>query len=145
VSILSALFGQRSRKGEDVFHAVEVTLAELSAGLTRTIAIERFIKCPRCAGSNRRWQAACPVCKGTTRVREAKTLAFELGAEILQEFPDIAQHRDVRLRVADEGNTGTHGGKAGDVCVVRQITESCPTGKGPTSDSDDRLVPMLGG
>ncbi|MCX5681048.1 MAG: molecular chaperone DnaJ [Candidatus Omnitrophica bacterium] len=62
---------RRSRRGEDLQYAVELTLEEAYSGVTKAIKVPRHDLCPTCSGSGARpgTQAkTCPRCQGRGQV-----------------------------------------------------------------------------
>lgn len=117
--LLGGLFGRRgdrtdvgqsrSRKGQDLEAAVDVTLQEAFAGTSRRFDVDAPETCPTCSGSGFSRGAPCPTCD-TTGVRpRRKTLEVTIPAGV------ASGHR---IRVAGQGGDGRNGGPRGDVFLV---------------------------
>ncbi len=64
--------------------------------------------CPRCQGNGSIIKDPCPSCRGSGRVQETKTLSVKV--------PPGVDTGD-RIRLANEGEAGEHGGPSGDLYV----------------------------
>ena len=70
--------------------------------------------CPRCQGSGSIIKTPCPSCRGSGRVQETKTLSVKV--------PPGVDTGD-RIRLANEGEVGEHGGPPGDLYVQVAVKE----------------------
>lgn len=70
--------------------------------------------CPACSGTGQVLPDPCKNCRGAGRVRVEKTLAANIPAGV---------DSDSRLRIAGEGEAGTHGGPPGDLYVFIRVEE----------------------
>jgi len=70
--------------------------------------------CGQCQGSGRIIKDPCRGCRGEGRVVREKTLDVKIPAGV-----DTGS----RLRIAEEGDAGTHGGPPGDLYVVIRVRE----------------------
>lgn len=68
--------------------------------------------CPDCGGSGQVIKDKCKDCHGSGRVRKTKKLQVNIPAGV---------DDGTRLRLAGEGEAGTHGGPAGDLFVFLQV------------------------
>jgi molecular chaperone DnaJ len=68
--------------------------------------------CSRCEGSGRIITKPCPTCKGEGRKTKERTLTVKVP-------PGIADGQ--RLRISGEGESGPHGGPAGDLYVFIEV------------------------
>lgn len=143
----------RARKGRDVFCQVSLSLVEAARGATKTVAFDRHETCSVCDGSGARkgtkpqgcdycggrgqviqsagvfrLQTTCPACRGAgTVIRER---CAECGGDGVTEehvsrkvtIP-AGVDRDVRVRLAGEGEPGGNGGPPGDCYCVIAIEE----------------------
>jgi molecular chaperone DnaJ len=145
--------GQRTRKGRDVFCQVSLTLVEAARGVTKTVEFSRHELCGTCDGSGAKkgtTPQACDYCGGKGQVIQSAGV-FRLqttcpacrgaGSVIRERCPDCGgegateEHverkvtipagvdRDVRVRLAGEGEPGAHGGPPGDCYCVIEIEE----------------------
>ena len=145
--------GSRARKGRDVFSTVSLSLVEAARGATKTIEFTRHEICGSCEGSGARKGTAavpCDYCAGRGQVIQSAGV-FRLqttcpacrgaGSVVRDKCPDCAgdgvteEHverrvtipagvdRDVRVRLAGEGEPGANGGPPGDCYCVIEIEE----------------------
>lgn len=70
--------------------------------------------CPRCRGTGKLIKDPCATCHGQGRVQEHKTLSVKI--------PPGVDSGD-RIRLAGEGEAGTHGGPAGDLYVQVNVRQ----------------------
>jgi molecular chaperone DnaJ len=143
----------RARKGRDVFCQVRLTLLEAARGVTKTIEFERHETCAECDGSGARkgtqpqpcdycggrgqvvqsagvfrLQTTCPACRGAGAVIRDRCPACA-GEGMTQEQAarkvtiPAGVDRDVRVRLAGEGEPGAAGGPPGDCYCVIEIEE----------------------
>jgi molecular chaperone DnaJ len=145
--------GNRPRQGRDVFSSVTLSLVEAARGATKTIEFSRHEVCAACDGSGARKGSkpqACDYCNGHGQVIQSAGV-FRLqttcpacrgaGTIIRDKCPDCGgegltvEHverrvtipagvdRDVRVRLAGEGEPGGNGGPPGDCYCVVEIEE----------------------
>ncbi len=139
--------GPQPTRGADLRYNLEITLEEAVLGKQISIKVPTFVQCEECHGSGAKkgskpvncttcngvgqvrmqqgfftLQQTCPAChgagqaikdpcnpcKGHGRIRETKTLSVKIPAGV-----DTGD----RVRLAQEGEAGTHGGPAGDLYV----------------------------
>jgi len=143
----------RARQGRDVFSSVSLTLLEAARGATKTVEFSRHELCGSCDGSGAkkgtkpqpceycgghgqviqsagvfRLQTTCPSCRGAgTMIRDkCPDCAGEgLTVEHVERRVTIPAgvDRDVRVRLAGEGEPGANGGPPGDCYCVIEIEE----------------------
>jgi molecular chaperone DnaJ len=145
--------GQRGRKGRDVFCQVSLTLVEAARGVTKTVEFSRHELCGTCDGSGAkkgtkpqpcdycggkgqviqsagvfRLQTTCPACRGAGSVIRER--CPDCGGDgVTEEHVErkvtipAGVDRDVRVRLAGEGEPGAHGGPPGDCYCVIEIEE----------------------
>jgi DnaJ-class molecular chaperone len=101
----------RSRRGEDVQHATEVTLDEAFHGTTRVLQLQTDEPCATCGGSGRLVGAVCHVCQGAGVLRRPKRLEVKIPAGVSD---------GSRVRVAGEGRPGRDG-RRGDLYLVISV------------------------
>ncbi len=145
--------GARARKGRDVFCQVSLSLLEAARGVTRTVEFDRHEACGACDGTGAkkgtkpqacdycggqgqviqtagvfRLQTTCPACRGAGSVIREK--CPDCGGEgITEEHVErrvtipAGVDRDVRVRLAGEGEPGGSGGPPGDCYCVIEIED----------------------
>jgi DnaJ-class molecular chaperone len=101
----------RPRRGEDVQHMAEVSLAEAYSGTTRVLNIQNQEPCGTCGGSGELVGAVCHVCQGNGLVMRPRRLEVKIPAGVTD---------GSRVRVAGEGRAG-HGGARGDLYLVISV------------------------
>ena len=145
--------GNRARQGSDVFCTIEMTLLEAARGATKTVEFTRHEACGECDGSGAkkgtkpvqcdycggrgqvvqsagvfRLQTTCPACRGSGNVVREKCV--QCGGDGLTEEQverkvtiPAGVDRDVRVRLAGEGEPGQNGGPPGDCYCVIEIED----------------------
>lgn len=98
----------RTVKGEDLEHAVEVTLEEAYTGATRMIQMQVPETCPACGGTGKIAGATCHACEGLGSQIKTSRLEVKIPAGV-----DTGS----RVRVAGKGHPGI-GGPPGDLMLV---------------------------
>ena len=101
----------RSRRGEDVQHMAEVSLAEAYHGTSRVLHIQNEEPCGTCGGSGKLVGAVCHVCQGSGAIMRPRRLEVKIP-------PGVGDGS--RVRVAGEGRPG-RGGARGDLYLVISI------------------------
>jgi len=145
--------GNRPRKGRDVFCQVSLTLLEAARGATKTVSFTRHEACGNCDGSGAkpgtkpqacdycggqgrvvqaagvfRMQTTCPACRGAGSVIRERCPACG-GEGVTEEHVErslpipAGVDRDVRVRLAGEGEPGAHGGPPGDCYCMVEVEE----------------------
>jgi DnaJ-class molecular chaperone len=112
--VFGGMFGggrARSRRGEDVQHAADVTLDEAFHGTTRVLQLQTEEPCATCGGSGRLVGAVCHVCQGAGVFRRPKRLEVKIPAGVGD---------GSRVRVAGEGRPGRDG-RRGDLYLVISV------------------------
>ncbi len=145
--------GSRARKGRDVFCQVHLSLVEAARGVTKTVEFDRHETCGECDGSGARkgtapqpcdycggrgqviqsagvfrLQTTCPACRGAGSVVKERCPACG-GEGVTEEHASrkvtipAGVDRDVRVRLAGEGEPGAAGGPPGDCYCVIEIED----------------------
>jgi molecular chaperone DnaJ len=70
--------------------------------------------CPQCQGSGRVIHELCPDCNGAGRRQRERSLDVEIPPGV---------ETGMRVRLAGEGETGTHGGMPGDLYVLIEVAD----------------------
>jgi len=112
--LLGGLFAgtrTRSRRGEDVQHMAEVTLAEAYRGTSRVLNMQNEEPCSTCGGSGKLVGAVCHVCQGSGVIVRPRRLEVKIP-------PGVSDGS--RVRVAGEGRPG-RGGARGDLYLVISV------------------------
>jgi molecular chaperone DnaJ len=143
----------RGRKGRDVFTSARLSLLEAARGTTQSVSFTRHEVCGTCDGSGAkkgtqpqpceyckghgqviqsagvfRLQTTCPACRGAGSVIREKCAACG-GEGVTEEHVErrvtipAGVDRDVRVRLAGEGEPGVNGGAPGDCFCVIEIEE----------------------
>jgi molecular chaperone DnaJ len=143
----------RARQGRDVYSTVSLSLLEAARGAAKTIKFARHELCGSCDGSGAkkgtkpqaceycgghgqviqsagvfRLQTTCPSCRGAgTVIREKCPDCGGEGMTLEQVERRVTipagVDRDVRVRLAGEGEPGANGGPPGDCYCVIEIEE----------------------
>jgi len=145
--------GSRARQGRDVFSSVSLSLLEAARGAAKTVEFSRHEPCATCDGTGAkkgtspqpceycaghgqviqsagvfRMQTTCPACRGAGAVIREKCSDCA-GAGLTEEHVErrvtipAGVDRDVRVRLAGEGEPGASGGPPGDCYCVIEIEE----------------------
>ena len=101
----------RPRRGEDLQHMAEVTLAEAYGGTTRVLNIQNEEPCGTCGGSGKLVGAVCHVCQGSGVNVRPRRLEVKIP-------PGVTDGS--RVRVVGEGRPG-RGGARGDLYLVISV------------------------
>lgn len=143
----------RGRNGRDVFCTVSLSLLEAARGASKTIEFGRHELCGSCDGSGAkkgtkpqacdycagrgqviqsagvfRLQTTCPACRGAGKVIRERCPACG-GEGLTEEHVErnvaipAGVDRDVRVRLAGEGEPGAGGGTPGDCYCVIEIQD----------------------
>jgi molecular chaperone DnaJ len=98
----------QARRGQDIEHALEISLEEAFSGTSRLLNLQTEDSCPTCGGTGRAQKAACATCRGSGAVHRVRQLEVKIPAGV---------KTGSRVRVAGQGGPGT-GGPAGDLFLV---------------------------
>jgi curved DNA-binding protein len=97
---------ETAERGRDVEGDLMVTLEEAMRGSVRSVQLRRAVTCDNCGGTGEKNGRVCPVCGGSGQVSKTETYQVKIP-------PGVTAGQ--RLRVAGRGESGTHGGAAGDL------------------------------
>ena len=100
------------QNGQDITMRITVSYIESINGTNRKINILHTEKCSNCQGKKFINGALCKVCGGKGEVSLHKKLNVKIP-------PGIIQHS--KIRIANEGNKGTNGGKNGDLYLIVEV------------------------
>ncbi len=95
-----------AERGRDVEGEIMVTLEEAMRGSVRSISLRHTVPCANCGGTGEKNRRPCPVCGGTGETTKTETYQVKIPAGVTQ---------GQKLRVPGRGETGAHGGTAGDL------------------------------
>lgn len=95
-----------AERGRDVEGDIMVTLEEAMRGSVRSVSLRRTVPCDNCGGTGEKGRKPCPVCGGSGQVTKTETYQVKIP-------PGVTEGQ--RLRVPGRGETGLHGGGAGDL------------------------------
>jgi molecular chaperone DnaJ len=145
--------GSRGQRGADLRYDMSLTFEEAASGVTSQIRVARnetcesckgtgakpgtgmttcqtcggkgqmaysqgFFSitrtCPACQGAGQMIRDACTSCRGQGRIERERTLEVGIPAGV---------DSGTRLRMAGQGEPGTHGGAAGDLYIFLEVKE----------------------
>jgi len=143
---------QGRRRGHDLQYTLRISLDEAARGIERSIRVPRLENCETCSGSGSKpgttpepcgtcggngqvmfrrgflsVAQTCPSCSGAGRVNRYPCEGcsgrgrIERDATLKVQVP-AGVDNGMRLRLTGEGESGPHGGQAGDLYVVIGIT-----------------------
>ena len=102
------------QRGQDLEHAVRVSLDEAYAGTTRTIELRATAEaCATCGGTGQLAGATCHVCRGTGSTGASRRVEVRVPAGVAD---------GARIRVAGKGGPGANGGAPGDLFLRVQVS-----------------------
>lgn len=113
--IFDTLFrrGAGRQRGQDVEHAVTITLEEAYAGAARMLEVrEGEERCRICGGAGSLAGATCHACRGTGSAARLRRIEVKIPAGVQD---------GQRVRVAERGGPGANGGTAGDLYLRVQV------------------------
>ena len=93
-------------QGEDLETEVQLTLAEVFTGVTKRVTLQEPVPCSTCQGSGVLRGRPCPTCQGQGATLRPNTIEVRIPAGVQD---------GTRVRVAGKGQSGTNGGKPGDL------------------------------
>ncbi|MDD4875915.1 MAG: DnaJ C-terminal domain-containing protein [Dehalococcoidales bacterium] len=102
----------RSRSGQNIEYAVEVTLEEAYRGTKRTIALQSEKRCTGCQGTGQIQGVPCSVCRGQGVVADEKHLEVKIPRGVKDKS---------RVRLAGKGQPGVAGGSSGDLYLAVSV------------------------
>jgi curved DNA-binding protein len=107
-------FGQRdfSEQGRDIEADLLVTLPEALRGSVRSISLRHAVPCAQCGGTGQAGRRPCPACSGAGQVMRSETHQVKIPAGVSE---------GQRLRVSGKGETGTGGGRPGDLFLIIRL------------------------
>ncbi len=103
------------KKGEDIYSDVEISVFEAVSGTTKVINMLQTQICPKCGGRKFVNGTQCSFCngKGETSVYKRFKVKIPAGIKNLS-----------KIRLAEEGEKGQHGGRNGDLYLTIHIRET---------------------
>ena len=109
-------FGSRPgpARGQDLEHAVTVSLAEAYTSTTRTVQLQAMEPCATCGGSGALGSATCHTCQGNGRQPAGRRLEVKIPRGV-----DTGR----RIRLRGKGAPGGRGGPAGDVILTISVAD----------------------
>ena len=127
------------RRGQDIEHALEISLEEAYSGTARLLNLQSEDTCPTCGGTGRIAKSVCATCGGNGGVSRVRQLEVKIPAGV---------KTGSRIRVAGQGGTGK-GGPAGDLYLVITVAPHALMERGgddlTTSVPVQLTTAMLGG
>jgi molecular chaperone DnaJ len=101
------------QRGQDIEHAVRLSLEEAYTGTSRTIELRGPGEvCATCKGAGQLAGATCHACRGTGTVGGPRRVEVRIPAGVAD---------GARIRVAGKGGPGAAGGAAGDLFLRVQV------------------------
>ena len=102
------------QRGQDIEHAVRLTLEEAYAGTSRTVELRGPGEvCATCNGAGQMAGATCHACRGTGSTGGLRRVEVRIPAGVTD---------SARIRVAGKGNPGSGGGAPGDLFLRVQVS-----------------------
>lgn len=102
------------QRGQDIEHAVRVSLDEAYAGTTRTVELRGTGEpCATCGGAGQLAGATCHACRGSGSAGASRRVEVRVPAGVAD---------GARIRVAGKGSPGSNGGAAGDLFLRVQVS-----------------------
>jgi len=106
--------GNARQRGQDVEHAVRVSLDEAYAGTARTVELRGGGgPCPTCGGAGSLAGATCHACRGSGTAGASQRVEVRVPAGVAD---------GARIRVAGKGGAGANGGAPGDLFLRVQVS-----------------------
>ncbi|MBM4411585.1 MAG: J domain-containing protein [Chloroflexi bacterium] len=106
--------GNARQRGQDIEHAVRVTLDEAYAGTTRTVELRGTDEvCATCGGAGQLASATCHACRGSGSTGASRRVEVRVPAGVAD---------GARIRVAGKGGPGANGGAPGDLFLRVQVS-----------------------
>ncbi|TAK74719.1 MAG: J domain-containing protein [Dehalococcoidia bacterium] len=101
------------QRGQDIEHAVRVSLEEAYAGTTRTVELRAPGEvCPTCGGAGQLAGATCHTCRGSGTMAPSQRVEVRVPAGVAD---------GARIRAAGKGGPGANGGASGDLFLRVQV------------------------
>lgn len=100
--------------GEDLETDVDLSLREVSTGVTKRVSLTDRVPCSTCGGSGAQRGRACSTCMGSGVRMETRSIDVKIPAGVQD---------GTRVRVAGKGASGMNGGKRGDLYLHVHIEE----------------------
>lgn len=114
------------QNGKDINEEITITIKEAVESTNKIVNILHASTCPHCKGRKFINGAECSVCNGTGEKNEHKKITVKIPAGV---------KNGTKLRIANEGNRGLHGGKNGDLFIKININ----TNSRITTDNNDLI------
>lgn len=102
----------KAENGSDITMDIKISYIESINGTNRKINILHTETCPHCLGKKFVNGATCTFCKGKGEVSLHKKINIKIPPYVTQ---------NSKIRIANEGNKGKHGGKNGDLYLIIDI------------------------
>lgn len=103
------------KQGKDIFAEVEITVFEAVRGTEKTINVLQSGVCPKCGGRKFTNGSLCRFCNGKGETSQYKKFTVKIPAGI---------KNGSKIRIAGEGESGTNGGRNGDLYIKVNICEN---------------------
>lgn len=101
-----------SKKGEDIYVDVSVTIAEAHNGTTRKVNVLHTEVCPKCKGKKFIGNQSCTNCSGKGETSKHNVINVKIPANVKE---------NSKIRIQGEGNRGQNDGPNGDLFLVVHV------------------------
>lgn len=102
------------KRGEDIYSDIEISVFEAASGATKVINMLQTQVCPKCGGRKFVNGAKCSCCQGKGETSTYKRFSVKIPAGI----KNLS-----KIRLAEEGEKGSNGGRNGDLYLTIHIRE----------------------
>lgn len=103
------------KDGTDVVSEVSIALQEAVNGCERTINVLHTASCKHCMGKKFINGSKCPICGGSGEQNIHKKINVKIPANVKS---------GSKIRIAEEGNKGSNGGRDGDLYLIIKIEDN---------------------
>ncbi len=103
----------QAARGADIEYPLAVSFDDAMHGLTATVEVARSEPCAVCGGKGDLSGSLCGACRGSGVYPKRETLSVKIPAGV-----DTGS----RIRVPGKGQAGAHGGPAGDLFIITNVS-----------------------
>jgi len=101
-----------SKRGQDIYSPIELTLEEAYRGKTRIIQIQELALCTACGGSGKVGRRICSICHGSGNIENPKRIEVKIPRGVKD---------GSKIRIAENGQNSPSGGQKGDLYLTVKI------------------------